>query len=201
MELDELKKELNQRLLHTPKERSGPDIAALIRKDTVSVVKQLERSLRLELAVSVVFASLCVCMLFINDAWLYDTLFTLLGSIALLFIGILYLLLRKATRLTGASPVKQNLQKLVNIMDEYIKRYLQLTLVLLPICFVFGVWLSYQDPEMVLRPVDEYLLLYLLAAMIVLGAGAYYFTRWYLDRLYGNYLRQLKALLEEFDEQ
>jgi hypothetical protein len=200
MELDELKKQLNIEMMTGRQHRSAEDIISLMRKDTGSLLQKLKQSLLLEMIIAIVFAALCTYMVFFSDSWQYHTLFSMFSIIAVGLIIVLYVLLKRVNEFISISPVKQNLEKLITILEEYVKRYLQLTLFLLPVCFVLGVWLTYNDPENVLLPLDWKTVVLLSTAMIILGTTFFFFTRWYLKRLYGDHLRQLKALLTEIDE-
>lgn len=197
MELDELKHELNVKLTGASGQRSATEIASLLKHDALSVVQKLKRSLVAELVVSILFLCLCCYMIFFNDYWIYFMFFTTFSIIGLAFTLVLYVLLKKTNSLTTDGNVKHNLEQLVAVLDEYVRRYLQLTLILLPICFVFGVWLSYNDDEQVLMPLAWDRIIYLFLAMMILAAGVFYFTKWYLEQLYGTYLAQLKDLLKE----
>lgn len=181
--------------------RSSEDLSILLKKDTVSVLQKLKRSLLFEIIFACLFTLGCTFMIVFTDSWQYHTLFIILGVMGIAFNIVLLLLLRKMNTVVQTSTVKQNLAKLVRIIEEYSKRYLQLTIFLLPACFALGVWLSYNDPENVLRPPDGKLISILTIAMLVAGIAIYLFTRWYLKKLYGNYILQLKELLKEFDEE
>jgi hypothetical protein len=43
-------------------------------------------------------------------------------------------------------------------------------------------------------------MLFLGVYMIVLAISVYYFTKWYLKKLYGNYLNELKQYIAELDQ-
>jgi MFS family permease len=201
MELDELKKELNLKLAGGQPQRSAGDIGALLKARTVSVLQQVRKSILFEMIISVAFAISCVYVIIFSDSWQYHLLFSILGVIAAGFIAVLYFLLKKTNSTINASTIKENLEQLVIIIEEYTKRYVQLVLFFLPVCFALGVWLSYNDPENVLKPLTLQTIVLLCGAMILLGMMVYVFTKWYMQRLYGKYIEQLKASLREFEEE
>jgi glucan phosphoethanolaminetransferase (alkaline phosphatase superfamily) len=201
MELDELKKELNLKLAGGQPQRSAGDIGALLEAGTASVLQKIRKSILFEMLISVAFALLCVYVIVFSVSWQYHLLFSILSVIAAGFIGVLYFLLKKTNATIHSATIKENLQQLITIMEEYTKRYVQLVLFFLPVCFALGVWLSYNDPENVLRPLTRKTVLLLGGAMVVLGVMVYVFTKWYMRRLYGKYIGQLKASLREFDEE
>ena len=199
MELDELKKELNLRIA-SQHEVSAVDISSMLKNDTLSVIYKIQRSLRLEIIVSMIFVMICFYMVFIENTWMYNVYFGLFGIVGLAFIIVLLTLLKKTKNLS-VSPVKENIKTIVSIINEYTKRYLQFTIVLLPFCFGLSLWLSYNDPERILKPMDINSVAYISITMLAIGTGVYLFTKWYLRKLYGNYLKQLKSMLQEFDEE
>jgi drug/metabolite transporter (DMT)-like permease len=201
MELDELKKELNLKLAGGQPQRSAGDIGALLKAGTVSVLQQVRKSILFEMIISVAFAISCVYVIIFNDSWQYHLLFSILGVIAAGFIAVLYFLLKKTNSTINASTIKENLEQLVIIIEEYTKRYVQLVLFFLPVCFALGVWLSYNDPENVLKPLTLQTVVLLCGVMVLLGGIVYIFTKWYMQRLYGKYIEQLKASLREFEEE
>lgn len=201
MELDELKKELNQKISGGAQQRTEMQIASLLDSSATSIVQKLRRSLVAELVISVLFMCVCLYMIFFNPYWAYRVFFITFSVVGIGFTIVLFLLLKKIDALSGASNVMQNLDKLIHILDEYVRRYLQLTLILLPICFVFGIWISYNDGEQVLKPLEKRSIALLAVTMVSLATIVYFFTKWYLKKLYGNYIQQLKALLRELAEE
>jgi hypothetical protein len=198
MELDELKKELNFKIASQHKV-SSVDIRSMLKNDTVSIVQKIQRSIRLEIVISILFVAVCIYMVLFENTWIYNVYFSLFGIVGLVFIIVLLMLLKK-TKKISISPVKENIESIVLVIDQYVKRYLQFTVVLLPFCFGLSLWLSYNDPERILKPMDISSILYISLTMLAIGTGVYFFTRWYLKKLYGEYIVQLKALLIEFDE-
>src|SRR5687767_2020521 len=161
MELDELKHELKQKITGFPEQRSPKEITLLLNNAALSLVQKLKRSLQAELIVAMLFMALCAYMIFFNDYWVYRIFFITFSIIGIAFILVLYALLQKIQALSTVTTVKRNLEKLMGVLDEYVRRYLQLTLILLPICFVFGVWLTYNDEEKVLKPLAWDMIIYL----------------------------------------
>ena len=87
-------------------------------------------------------------------------------------------------------------------------RSLLLTMALLPVCFVFSIFLSNAEP-IEIPEIDKFaihyfsarwqVLVFLGVYMIVLGIVLYYFTKWYLKKLYGNYLEELRKYIGELE--
>ena len=200
MELDDLKKQLNLTINSDHEQRSADNIALLMKGKAVSLLQKIRKSILLEILISVCFGIACGIVLLSIDSWMYYILFSVFAVIAIAFIAVLYFLLKKVNATISSGTVKQNLMQLMTIIREYCKRYLQLTLFLLPLSFAFGMWLSYNDPSKVLQPIQLSTAGILVAVFIVIGAVIYFFTRWYLQKLYGKYLQELSELAEELDD-
>ena len=211
MELDELKSYLNERMERAHREKSAGDIALLLGKKTQSVAGKLKRSLTFELIASIMFTIGCTAVAIFTGYTSLRIYFAIFAILCFLFIPLLLILQQKVTKLTASAlPVKSNLQQLVNLLKEYIKRYFQLTIALIPISIIISFLLGYNDENLYDPSLQNpffpassgsslkviFVALYLLA----FTAGMYYFTKWYLKRLYGNYIEQLQQLIIELGE-
>ncbi|MES2329554.1 MAG: hypothetical protein V4539_08125 [Bacteroidota bacterium] len=211
MELDELKNQLKNKLAADHSGRSDSDIAALLNKRTVSVVGKIKKSLRMEILFGSVFVLLFALFGIFsgNHAFsIYFSVFTIIcGACVLLLI---YLLLR-TSRLGGtALPVKSNLQTIVKIIEEYMKRVFQFTMAMIPVCFIFSFVLGYYDSKPPTQTekfsnvfftkkweVNVFLVVYVVGFTI----GMYYFSKWFLRKMYGKYVAQLKECINELSEE
>jgi hypothetical protein len=210
MELDELKQQLKNKLAVDHTGRSDADIAALLTKRTGSVISKLKRSLWIE-----IICCILVVLVFgyIGITSGYESLKIYFSVFAILSIGMLFLLvyLLKRTTKLGATilPVKSNLQTIVTIIQEFTKRYFQFTMALIPTCFIFSFLLGYYENDHLwygskysaghLSVQWKWVVLSLY--IIVFSVGMYYFTKWYLKKLYGNYVAQLKECISELSEE
>jgi len=210
MELDELKYQLNQRLATDHASRSNADISALLKKKTHSVISKIKRSLIIEMVLCVLFfvAMLYVC--FITNYWSIRVYFGVFTLLTVLMTLVLYYLYRRTDTLSDSDrPIKANLQTLVGLLEEFVKRYFQFTMALLPVCFMFSMILSYADPVEI-PEIEKFsvkvftarwqVMVFLGVYMIALAISVYYFTKWYLKKLYGNYLNELKQYIAELDQ-
>jgi hypothetical protein len=211
MELDELKSLINDRMERVQNEKSATEIALLMGKKTNSVTGKIKRSLIIELIVSIVFTLICAAVAVLTK---YDSLriyFGIFTFVSLVFIPLLYRKLNKTKKLSNTIlPVKNNLQVLVKLMREYIRRYFQLTMALIPISLIISFILGYTDgnlsdsstqnsffTNLIESPLR---VTFLIAYIILFSVGMYYFTKWYLKKLYGNYIKQLEDLIAELEE-
>ncbi len=209
MELDELKYQIKNRLAADHAGRTEADIAALLQKRTQSVAGKLKRSLLFEILFSVLIV---ICFGYIGltakleSFKIYFSVFTII-CIGLLLV--LIYLLRRVTKLCGTTmPVKSNLVTLVTMMEEFTRRYFQLTMALIPVCFVFILVLIRNDPNAG-NAGNHYLRNHLttwqiwalaIAYVLLLSVAAYYFTKGYLRKLYGRYVAQLKECIGELND-
>ena len=200
MELDELKQQLNKTITPAQQQHSAADISALLKRDSLSVVQKIKRSLWIELAFAIVFILGCVAALIFSTQWVYRTYFFIFIFVSAAFTFIFSLLLKKTYKLSSSDSIRSNLHSLISVLKEYVKRYLQLGMALLPICFGFAYWLSYHDPTRVAKPFRWDVFGFLIGFLLIFGTAVYYFSKWYLKKLYGNYISQLEALLMEFEE-
>lgn len=210
MELDEFKDTLNQQLATDHLYRSEADIAALLRKKAHSIIVKIKKSLWFE-----IFSCIVIMLLFgyLGLSCKYSSMNIYFSAFTLVFVPftiILFYLLKKINRLnTNSLSVKNNLQSIVSILEEFMKRYFQFTMVLIPICFVFAFFLGYTEKQPI-EPIDQIILKYkpsysfitifTFVYMTSLTVGIYYFTKWYLKKLYGNYVNELKIYINELKE-
>jgi hypothetical protein len=85
-------------------------------------------------------------------------------------------------------------------------------MILVPFCLIFSLLLGYADAKYQAE-IDYHFIIQKLGAKIwlllgglviyilILGFCAYYFTKWWLNRLFGKYLLQLRELLNEFEDE
>lgn len=211
MELDELKSLINERMERVHIEKSPTDIALMLGKNTNSVVGKIIRSLIIELVVTIIFTILCLAVTIFGAYASLRIYFGIFTVVCIVFVPILYMKIIKTKKLTdSAVPVKKNLQILIALIKAYIKRYFQFTMLLIPISFMIALALGYSDeslnnpdisngffPDFIQSPLKiSIMVLYI----VVFTIGMYYFTKWYLKKLYGNYVHQLEELLDELEE-
>ena len=210
MELDELKSLINHKLANDHAGRSAEDIAALLTKKTVSVIGKLKRNLWIEVIGCIVIIA---GFTYLGIAGPYDSFhiyFSVFAVLSVVFLGIIIYLMRRTNQLSATSlPVKSNLQALVKLIEEFSKRYFQFTMALIPICFVFAFLLGYHEPKHI-PTVDNFaqkyfsaiwqVIAFAVAYMLLLSVGIYYFTKWYIRKLYGRVVDQLKECIRELED-
>lgn len=208
MELDEFKDLLNQKLENDHLHRSESDIAELLSKKANSVLVKIQKSLWFEI-ISAVVITIAFALIAITSKYqsfqIYFSVFTL---VFIPFTIVFIFLLKKTSSIDNNLPIKMNLQKIVNILEEFMKRYFQFTMVLIPICLIFSFALGYTEKEPI-RFMDSLIDKYKPSALWLMGftflyataliIGVYYFTKWYLKKMYGKYVDELKKYINELN--
>jgi len=208
MELDELKIQLRQKLDADQSNKSTVELTSLLKKKAHSVIYKLQRSLWFEIIMSFLFIIGFAYVALFSSTWAIRVYFSIFTVFGVLFVSILIFLQRKITQLSRSSlPIRNNLEQVHSIISEYVKRYFQLTMGLIPVCIALSFWLGYTDHSYDLSSVPSRLgewfsspkqvYIFLAIYVILFTVGIYYFTRWYLKKLYGNYLKQLQGHIEE----
>lgn len=211
MNLDDLKIQLNQSLATNTPTKSIEDLRQAVHAKTNHIVQKLIRSLNFEYYFSIFFLGLFIAIC-LNTKYKNVTIY--LACFAVLtaaFIILLYFLKQKTIKLSSNTlSIKQNLKQLYTLLSEFKKRYMQFTLGLLPVAMIFSFYLGYVFPEDFEQSISYgslqsfnpnkqvywYFAIYFIALMI----GTYFFTKWYLNKLYGKHLAQLKELIDELEE-
>ncbi|MFL9484440.1 hypothetical protein ACI6Q2_16785 [Chitinophagaceae bacterium LWZ2-11] len=209
MELDDLKIQFKEH--EESDNKSLQELSALLSKDTNSIPNKIKRSLLFEITGNAFFIICFVILAVYTDYWSLRIYFSVASVLCFIFLGFLSFLLYKTNRLTSnALPVKNNLEQLYAILKEYTKRNVQFSLALAPICMLFCFWLGYNEPVRSKFALGNFfffhaqttqeIILLLTAYLLVFLIIVYYISQWYLKRLYGNYLNELKLWIDELQE-
>jgi hypothetical protein len=207
MNLDDLKIQLNRKLEENQSfEMAIDSINNFQNFKTTSIAQKIKNSLITEIVFSMLFM---LVFIYIAIYTKYTSIKIYFGTFSFLifsFSVLLVFLLKKTNNLTASSlPVIQNLKKLHSLLSEFVTRYFQFTMFLIPICLIFSAYLGYTDAQkninsFVIMPstIDTKNQLILITIFIILFiAGMYYFTKWYLKKLYGNHLKELEIMIEQ----
>ena len=212
MELDELKYQLNKQLETEHVSKSASDIAFLLHAKSKSIVDKIKQSLIIE----IFFGSICLIWFtyegIYNHIWSMRVYFSSFIVFCIISLVLLIYLLKKTNNFSNADlPIKFSLQKIYNLIHEYKVWCYRITIALIPICLIYSFVLGYHEgrtntvPEYdrILAPFKNHLWLFFLLVityMIAVIAGMVYFIRWWLKKLYGRYLTELKSLMEELED-
>ena len=203
MELDNLKSAWNTKLDEQASTVVAQEVQALLRLRTGSVVARIKKSIWFELAAC--FAVLATCIW----AWIrypLQSVHFLCGAamlVALTFCGYLYSLYRKMSFYEQQTVnIREQLRRIITILELFIRLYYRISLGLLPVIFLTGLVVGYVDLQK--RGLVQGFrwsagITYYTIAFGIWSLAMLYFTRWYINQLYGNYLRTLKQQLEEIE--
>jgi hypothetical protein len=218
MELDSLKdiwKDLDEKDL-----RSGSDvpITSMLHKRSKSPVAKMKRNLYWEMGALVVCYSLAI--------WYYITAWQgRYWEVALLLflVGLyaLFYYLRKNKLLNDmqcvACEVKSNLQRQLVTLEKYVNFYFVSSILLTPTAyFVAGLIVFFKTPDnagkfdfrqgygsvgQINDQFPEYRwIITFITIGVILTIGVYFFSRWAINRLYGQHIKKLKELVQQMEE-
>lgn len=218
MELDSLKdiwKDLDEKDLRPA---GDVPIISMLQKRSRSPLAKMKRNLYWEMAALVVCYSLAI--------WYYITGWQgRYWEVALLlfFVGVfaLFYYLRKHKLLNEmqcvACEVRSNLQRQLVTLEKYVNFYFVSSIIITPTAyFVAGLIVFFKTPEdfgkVDLKGVpdmipdvsdqlpDHQFLVTFISIGVVLTIGVYFFSRWAINRLYGQHIKKLKELVQQMEE-
>jgi len=211
MELDDLKGSINQKLTEGSFDRTEKNFAVLLKGKASSVIQKIKKSLWFEIICCILVVPLFLGIALFSSYSSLKLYFGLFGIIFIPFSLIFFYLLKKINEFDhSVLPIKENLQQLVKMLEEFTRRYFQFNMALLPICFLFALFLGYneKDPIPVLDEINNKLKItkalyigFIIGYTITMILGLVFLTKWYIRKLYGKYIDQLKQLLAELKEE
>jgi len=208
MELDDLKKYWNQQ---PPVESAAPDpesLRKIIHNKSLGIIDRIRRSLVIE----IIFCCLALVGIFIGIYFTKQILITrylqfFLGlSIAMM--GILCWILRSSKSVhPDETSVKNNLIRIHTLVSRFCRTYFIFTMALFPPVILYSMYAgaaenNYQSLSEVIHfymQLPPFVIAMSIGFIVMSGVLLYFFTRWYIRTLYGNYLDKLRQLIEELD--
>lgn len=200
MELDNFKntwKEMVPGEMKTSKE----ELLVMLQQKSQRPIARMKRNLYWEAgAVIVLYSFAAILNYFVNPMF-----FAEMGMI-LLVAGVLglYYYYRKLNLLKEMEcvqcEVRSNLNRQVTLLEKYIRFYFLAGTVLAPLVyFISGFLILNKLPVYPARGVSFYVLF--AGFGIILTGLSYYLNKWYVAKLYGQHVAQLRNLLSQFDEE
>jgi hypothetical protein len=199
MELDEYKIAIGK---HSPGiiiQKGIPELSACMRGRTSSVISTIKSSLQLEIFFALLFLMFDGYVL-LSSEHLYQRAFTFLLLIfCSLFIYYLVRLLAdiRSERILLVS-VREQLEQYIKIISRFSRLYFQLTMLIVPLIFTLAYISGYLNQSSSPGITISKMLIYL-SASIAWSFLMYFFTKWYIKKLYGNQLGKLKSQLWELE--
>ena len=203
MELDEFKSVLKLKLEAGATRRSASELEQYVQRKAQSLITKVKRSMVFEF----IFGILCMAIFtwaFFRYTSIYTRFFAALTVVFCIFlIGYLVRLLRKITFYENSFPsVKESLQQVIDILQRFTKLYFRLSMLTLPVAFLLGLIMGYLDiSQQGLSPHFQWTkgILFYTGVFVFWSALMYFFSKWYIKKLYGNYMEQLKARLKDLE--
>jgi len=215
MELDSLKdiwKDLDEKDL-----RAGSEvpITSMLHKKSRSPVAKMKRNLFWEMGALIVCYSLAIwyyVTAWKGIYWEVAVLLFLVGLFGMFYYMRKYKLLNEMQCVS--CEVKSNLQRQLTTLEKYVHFYFNSSIILTPAAyFVAGLIVMFKAPadNGVTRietavpelgdsfPEYRWFIMFVTIG-VVLTIGVYYFSRWAINRLYGQHIKKLKELVHQMEE-
>ncbi len=187
------------------------EVRSLLGKKSRSPIATMKRHLTMELiAVIILYAAIIIYYLTAFHGKFYSI------SVLYLFIGLFFCLYYyKKYRLLNniecmACQVKSNLTKQVGVLEKYTKFYVLAGTAILPLLVVFFYWFEYafiapDRNKIFLLPSDQVSIFKAVAVfllwMTIPTIIFYYINKWYVRKLYGKHVEQLKQMLLQTEDE
>lgn len=211
MELDDLKLMLKDKMEAAVAEKNDAVLHTMLQQTTKNIAGKIKRSIRIETGLGIVIAIVFMLFALTTRHWSISLYFGVFSLLMLGFIMLLMYLYKKVNIYTSSVlPVKENLEKLHQLLTEFTKRYFQFSMLLLPVCFIFSLVVSLLDETLQQTDIGAFekllatpfkVWIFLIIYFVVLSSAIYFFTKWYLKKLYSNYLAELKNLIDELESE
>jgi len=212
MELDDIKKQLRERLQSPGAEKSATDLIRLFHKKTETAVGKIRRNMLIEVAFGVVMVAGFGIAAWLYSSWAVRMMALLMFLVMLIQVPAFYVqsLRLKSIAITQGN-LRETLSNLVFIVGEFIRLYLKYASWLIPFAAVLGGVVGFtiakndvDDPAM--KPLDRLFDAYPIwggVAVIAFAAfviwGCYRYVRWAVWWNYGRYHEALQQYLEELE--
>jgi|GEM_PF-2858671 len=208
MELDAFKAQLKLQLENN-RFYQKPDLlqSAMLMKAN-SIVKKIKQSVVTETALAIVASVAFVYFALAYPSFSFRIYFGVFSCVSIAFVFALLALRIKLHRLDGDLSVKQNLLDTHAVIKAYVKHYFRFCMILLPVCLCMAVFvflfefISVTPNQSIFTPyMFSHLWLPLIICYCLFSLGMYFFTKLYLQKLYGAHLHLLEKLIQELENE
>ncbi|MEO6000950.1 MAG: hypothetical protein ABIN89_29155 [Chitinophagaceae bacterium] len=202
MELDEYKTVVGQKPFITYNYKAIPELEIVLAQRTESLMDTISKSLRLELVFALLFLLFDGYLLLFSAHNYLRILALLLLTFTISFIFYIVKLLKSILfQHILLSSVKHLLESYISIIHRFTRLYFQLTMVMIPLIFLLAFvsgYLDYRSQPLSLNNTFSLLNIWAYIGISALWSFAmYFFTKWYIKKLYGEHLNKLKEQLKE----
>jgi Ca2+/Na+ antiporter len=203
MELDEFKQRFKEKEPEESAWHSVDELGGYVRKRTHSIINNIKRNILFELVACFIFIAAALWVWFsypVSYVRAFSLLTISLCCFLLIYLVVLY---KKIGIYEQATPaVKNSLQQVIDILEQFTRTYFQFTMITLPIAFIFGLitgFLNVNGNSGIKNFNWQKAILFYTGWFIFWSAMMYFFSKWYIKKLYGNYLQQLKEQLKDIE--
>ncbi|ULQ57528.1 hypothetical protein KJS94_04855 [Flavihumibacter rivuli] len=203
MELDDLKNKLKDKLAASCERKE--DLLAIIHGRSGQTIGRLKRSLAFEISISILFAILTLLLMVTTDN---PNVRELSGFLFIYCLGFVVYMWRVwvQVRRSGSiysSSMLDATRKIHDTLSQYVKVCFLFSMLAVPVVWVIMIRFGMKeakvekgDPFIFFRQVKFQILL---AWLIVWSLFVYFLSRWYLRKLYGNHLDDLRDQIRELE--
>lgn len=211
MNLDDLKQAW-QNQITLSKKMSEADLLNIFNKPSASPVAKMKRNLKSELIFILISFSAMSVYYFIFFGWKHVAVPIVYISFVVLFL-VYYQYKSKLLNkmLCVGCHVKSNITLQVNTLEKLVKNYLVVGTIICTAAIIFIFKIEYYLTEatflnnslLVYSKGLSVILFILCWAFIIISLNQliYWANKWYLNKLYGQHIAQLKELLEQLEEE
>lgn len=202
MELDNLKdlwNDIGRKYVHL---NSDEQIAMMLQRRSQSPIAKMKRNLLWELIAVIILYSVAIWYFVATSQGLYWELALLLFLVGMFFLFYYYRknkLLREMQCVT--CEVRANLRKQLTTLEKYVRFYFASGMVATPVGYFASAFIViFKSPPPNRGLSDSWFYIPLVLVGIAFTIGSYFLNRWYIRKLYGQHIKQLKALLQQMEE-
>ena len=204
MELDEFKLAWRSgKAARTVQHDSLPELQIRLKQKSKSVTVLIRRNVRIEIFVYLVFIALALAGWKQFTAPYIRVICLLTWVLSIIFLLYLFKLLRSIRNYEmDPGSVKEAMKGLVRILERFMQTYFQLTMVTLFVAFSAGLLggiTTVNDNGISSRFLWRRAGLIYVCCFGIWSVCMYFFSRWYLRRMYGAHTEQLKQQLAEME--
>jgi amino acid transporter len=205
MELDQLK-EMWGDMATVKKGSSDEEIQAMLRKKSKSPIAKMKRNLMIEMIVVIILYTWIIVDYLMKFKGVMLSIPLLLGVLGVLFV-IYYIRKRKLLKDMECvtCEVKSNLQQQLTILGKYVRFYMLAGTLLFPLTMIFMCIVLYfysADMQQMPKPVPFIPFLAVVTIIsTVLTIPLYFLNKWYVRKLYGQHIENLKLIVNEMSEE
>ena len=149
MELDDIKQLLKQQLDEPASSKTDAALSDILKQSSKSIAGKLKRSIYFEIVVCVCIALCFAIVACTTSHWSFSIYF---GFFSVVFVGFIFVLVYLNKKIkafaTAQYAIRENLEKLYLLLNEFTSRYFQFSMMLLPVCFIASILLTYADETM-----------------------------------------------------